>query len=41
MAALDRSAAAGGQIALPLTTGADEIVLLKDKIRCGTWNLAF
>ena len=32
MAALDRSAAAGGLIALPLTTGADEIVLLKDKV---------
>ena len=32
MAALYRSAAAGGQIALPLTTGLDEIALLKEKV---------
>ena len=32
MAALYRSAAEGGQIALPLTTGADEIALLKAKV---------
>ena len=32
MAALYRSAAEGGQIALPLTTGADEIALLKEKV---------
>jgi len=32
MAALYRSAAEGGQVALPLTTGADEIALLKAKV---------
>lgn len=32
MAALYRSAAGGGQIALPLTSGADEIALLKAKV---------
>jgi hypothetical protein len=32
MAALYRSAAEGGQISLPLTTGADEIALLKEKV---------
>ncbi len=32
MSALYRSAAEGGQIALPLTTGADEIALLKAKV---------
>ena len=32
MAALYRSAAEGGQIALPLTSGADEIALLKAKV---------
>jgi len=32
MAALYRSAAEGGQIALPLTGGLDEIALLKDKV---------
>lgn len=32
MSALYRSAAEGGQIALPLTTGADEIALLKSKL---------
>ena len=32
MAALYRSAAEGGQIALPLTTGSDEIALLKAKV---------
>jgi predicted dehydrogenase len=32
MAALYRSAAEGGQIALPLTSGMDEIRLLKDKV---------
>jgi len=32
MAALYRSAAAGGQIPLPLTEGADEIALLKEKV---------
>ena len=32
MAALYRSAAEGGQIALPLTSGLDEIALLKDKV---------
>ena len=32
MAALYRSAAEGGQVALPLTTGRDEIALLKEKV---------
>jgi predicted dehydrogenase len=32
MSALYRSVAEGGQIALPLTTGADEIALLKEKV---------
>ncbi len=32
MAALYRSAAEGGQVALPLTTGGDEIALLKEKV---------
>ena len=32
MFALQRSAAEGGQVALPLTTGADEQALLKGKL---------
>ena len=32
MSALYRSAAQGGQIALPLTSGEDEIALLKAKV---------
>ncbi len=32
MSAMYRSAAEGGQIALPLTSGADEIAMLKAKV---------
>jgi hypothetical protein len=32
MAAMYRSAAEGGQVALPLTNGVDEIAMLKEKV---------